>query len=185
MFIIFGSVIGPSSCGKSTLDQVIYNTAYTEYNNSIYESFTSALHPHSWWSTLKTFLFDMNTSLPLKRTQDGSVTFDPSEMAKVFSTVFQRKQCDQVLNLPPIYFSNPKLTYFIFESSEIKYQLKELDSNGDSDSDNMFPLFLKKTTDLISFKLANVTPNPKGQYSYLISTWIQTYLHFSNNIKIF
>ena len=35
---------------------------------------------------------------------------------------------------------------------EIKYYLKELDSNGGSDPENRFPLFLKKTVDLISPK---------------------------------
>ena len=84
-----------------------------------------------------TFLFGMNTSLLPIRTHDGSVTFDPSEMAKVLSTISQRKQYDQVLNLPTC-FTN--LTYFAFKSSEIKYYLKELDSSG-SYPDKMFPLF--------------------------------------------
>ena len=83
----------------------------------------------------------MNTSpLPIC-TQDGSVKFDSSEMAEVFSTIFQRKKCEQVLNPPPIFFRYTKLTYFAFKSSEIKYYLKEMDSNGGSDPDNVFPLF--------------------------------------------
>ena len=80
-----------------------------------------------------------------------------------------------------ICFPNPKSTYFDFKSSEIKYYLQELDSNGGSDADIMFLLFLKKTAVLISPKLskifcalltfgsfpelrrlANVTPIPKG-----------------------
>ena len=44
------------------------------------------------------------------------------------------------------------VTYFAFKSSEIKYYLKKLDSNGSSDSDNMFPIFLKNA-DLVSSKL--------------------------------
>ena len=59
--------------------------------------------------------------------------------------VFHRKHGDQVLNLPPTCFPNPKLTYFAFQSFEIKYHLKKLDSNGGFDPDNMFPLVLKKT----------------------------------------
>ena len=97
--------------------QVVYNTAYTEYDNSIFESLTSASHPHKSWSTLKTFLWREY----LTSTYSHSVTFDPSEMAEVFAAVFY---------------------------------LKELDSNGGSDPDNMFLLFLKKTADLISPKLA-------------------------------
>ena len=80
--------------------QTVYNTAYTEYNNSIYESLTSASQPHKWWSTLKNFLFGVNISHSLIHTQDSSVTFDPFEIAEVFTMVFHRKPCDQVLNLP-------------------------------------------------------------------------------------
>ena len=76
------------------------------------ESFSTAMHPHKWWSTLKTFLFGVNSSLPPIRTDDGSVTYDPSKKAEVFSTVFQKKQSDQELNLPPTCFPKPKFTYF-------------------------------------------------------------------------
>ena len=47
--------------------------------------FLNLSHLYKWWSTLKTFLFRVNTPLPPIRTQNGSVTFDPSEMAEVFS----------------------------------------------------------------------------------------------------
>ena len=53
--------------------------------------------------------------------KDGSVTYDHSVMAEAFSMVFQRKQCDQILNLPSKYFPNLKLTYFASKSSEIRY----------------------------------------------------------------
>ena len=62
-----------------------------EYNKGICESLSTAMHPHKWWSTLKTFLFGVNSSLPPIRTDDGSVTYDPSKKAEVFSTVFQNK----------------------------------------------------------------------------------------------
>ena len=61
--------------------QSIYDTALLEYNNSICESLSTAMHPHKWWSTLKTFLFGVNSSLSPIRTK----------IAKVFSTVFQNK----------------------------------------------------------------------------------------------
>ena len=41
--------------------------------------------------------FDVNTSLPPIHPQDGSVTFDPSEIAEVFSMVFWKNQCEQEL----------------------------------------------------------------------------------------
>ena len=76
---------------------------------------------------------ELNTSLPPIRTNDGSVTYDPSEMAEVFSSVFQTKQCNLELDLPPTCFPMPKFTSIAFKSSEIKFYLKDLDSNGGCD----------------------------------------------------
>ena len=62
------------------------------------------------WSTLKTILFAGNSSLPPTRTNDGSVTYDPSKMAKVF---LQNKQNDQEINLSPNRFPNPKFNILL------------------------------------------------------------------------
>ena len=159
----------------------VYNVARNEYNNVIRESLSTASQPRKWWSTLKTFLFGVDSSLPPIRSEDGSVTSDPSKMAEVFSSVFQRKQSDQILDLPPTCFPLPKFTCFAFKSIEVKQYLKDLDSQGGSDPNNIFPLFLKETADLLAPKLAkifrdlmrsgsfpeswrtaNVTPIPKG-----------------------
>ena len=61
--------------------QSVYNAVLLEYNNRIRESLSTAMHPHKWWSTLKTFLFGVNSSLPPIRT-------DESKKSRVFSTVF-------------------------------------------------------------------------------------------------
>ena len=50
------------------------------------------MHSSKWCSTLNTFLFGVNYSLPPIQTKVGSVTYDPSKMVEVFSTVFQNKQ---------------------------------------------------------------------------------------------
>ena len=71
-----------------------------------------------------------------------------------FEQYFIGKNVTKYLIFHQHVFFNLKLTYFSFKSSEIKYYLKELDSNGGSDRDNMFYLFLKKTADLFSPKLA-------------------------------
>ena len=73
----------------------VYDAALLEYNNGIRESLLTAMHPHKWWFTLKTFLFGVNSSVLPIRTDDGSVTYDPSKKAEVFSTVFQNKESDQ------------------------------------------------------------------------------------------
>ena len=58
----------------------MYDSALLEYNKGIRESLSTAIHPHKWWSTLKTF-FCVNLSLPPIRTDNGSVTYDPSKKA--------------------------------------------------------------------------------------------------------
>ena len=68
----------------------------------------------------------MNSSLPLIRIDESSVTYDPSKISEVFSIVFQNKQSDQVFNLPPTCFPNPKITYFALKLAEIKYSQKDL-----------------------------------------------------------
>ena len=77
-------------------------------------------------------------------------------MAEVFSSVFQTKQCNLELDLPPTCFPMPKFTSMAFKSSEIKFYLKDLDSNGGCDPCDIFPLFLKKMADLLALKLAKI-----------------------------
>ena len=55
------------------LNQYVYDAAFLEYNNGIRELLSTAMHSHKWWSTLKTFLFGVNSSLPPIRTDDGSL----------------------------------------------------------------------------------------------------------------
>ena len=69
------------------------------------------------------------------------VTYEPSKKAEVFTTVFQNKQSDQNLNLPQTCFSKPKFTYFAFKLSEMKYYLKDLNSNGGLNPHSIFPCF--------------------------------------------
>ena len=72
--------------------QSVYDAALLEHNNSIRELLLTSIHPHKWWSTLKTSLFGVNSSLPLIRTNDGSVIYGPSKKAEVFFAVFQNKK---------------------------------------------------------------------------------------------
>ena len=94
--------------------------------------------------------------LYLIRTDDGSVTHDPSKKAEIFSIVFQNKQSDQELNLPPTCFLKPKFTYFAFKSSEIKYWLKDLNPHGYMDPHNIFPLFLNMVAVILAIELVKI-----------------------------
>ena len=105
--------------------QSVYDAALIENNNNICYSLSTELHLYKWSSTLNTFLFGVNSSLSPIWTDDGSVTYNASKIAEVFSTVFQNKPSVQVLNLPPTYFPNLKFTHFLLShlTCEIKYYL--------------------------------------------------------------
>ena len=51
---------------------------------SIFKFFTSVPDPHKWQSTLKSFIFGVNTSFSSICIQHGSVTYDLCELAEVF-----------------------------------------------------------------------------------------------------
>ena len=70
----------------------VYDAALLEYINNIHDTLSTAMHSHKWWSTLMTFLFSVNSYLPPIRTNNGSVTYNSSKIAEVFSTVFQNKE---------------------------------------------------------------------------------------------
>ena len=161
--------------------QSVYSDAQQEYNNSLRVSLSGETQSHRWWSSLKSFLFGVDTALPPIRRNDGSLAYDPSDVAEVFSSVFQGKQSNQKLSLPPTCFPSPDFSYFAFKSSEVRYYLSNLDSHGGTDPCNMFPLFFKKTANQLapklskifryllasgsfpeSWRVANVTPIPKG-----------------------
>ena len=161
--------------------QSVNEAARRVYNDKIRDTLAEASHSNKWWSSLKNFLFGIDSALPPIRKENGAVSFDPSVKAEVFSSVFQQKQSAQVLQLPATCFPQPKLSYFAFKSSEVKFYLNDLDSSGGSDPNGLFPLFLKKIANQLAPKLArifrlllssgsfpetwrqaNVTPIPKG-----------------------
>ena len=85
---------------------------------------------------------------------------------------------------------SPSFTTFAFRSSEVRRLLVDLDPYGGTDPLGMFPLFLKKTTDVMApslsvvfrrlvrlgsfpacWRQANVTPNPKGSPSSSVANY--------------
>ena len=82
---------------------------------------------------------------------------------------------------------SPNLTTFAFRSSEVRRLLSDLDPYGGTDPLGMFPLFIKRTADVMALRLsvvfrrlvrlgsfmafwrqANVTPIPKGHRPLLL-----------------
>ena len=70
--------------------------------------------------------------------------------ADLLSDHFNGKQSRESVDLPLTCHPFPRLTTFAFRSREIRRPLLDLDPYGGSDSLGMFPLFFKRTADVLS-----------------------------------
>ena len=103
---------------------------------------------------------------------------------------FDSKQSREAVDLPLTCHPSPSLTIFTFRSSEVRRLLLDLDPYGGTDPLGMFPLFLKRTADVVAPRLsvvfqwlvrlgsfpacwrhANVTPIPKGALSSSVANY--------------
>ena len=154
------------------------------------EKLTAASTPHAWWSTLKTSVFGVSSSVPPLISPGGSLVGHPREKAELFNEHFDSKQCRDSVNLPPTCHRDPKLKSFAFRSRQVYRLLLDLDSHGGTDPLGFFPLFFKKLATTLAPKLsvvfrrllkegcfprswrcANVVPISKGPLSALVKDY--------------
>ena len=136
--------------------QSIYDAAEREYNNSLKETLSSTDQPHKFWSTLKSALFGVDSSMPPLLKADGSVAHCPKEKANLLAGIFDRKQSNECVDLPPTCFPEVNLSSLAFRSSEVKQLLLDLDNHGGMDPNGIFPLFLKKNAQLLAPKISTI-----------------------------
>ena len=110
--------------------------------------------------------------------------------ADLRSDHFDGKQSREAVDLPLTCHPSPCLTSFAIRPSEVMRLLLDLDPYGGSDQLGMFPLFLKRTADVLAPRLsvvflrlvrlgsflacwrqANVTPIPKGPPSSSVANY--------------
>ena len=108
----------------------------------------------------------------------------------MLSAHFDGKQSRYPVDLPSTCHPSPSLTTFAFRSREMKRLLLDLHSYGATDPLGMFPLFLKKTAEILAphlavvfrrlhrlgsfpvcWRVVNVTPIPKGPPSSSTSNY--------------
>ena len=161
--------------------QRIYYEAQCNHNNHLRNTLAGASQPHVWWSALKQSLFGVDSSLPSLVCSDGSLCHLPAEKAELLSQNFNRKQCGADIPIPQSCFPDVKFTKFAFRSSELTTLLNDLNAFGGCDPHGFLPLFFKKSARILAPKLAvvfrlllnrgsfpvcwrvaNVTPIPKG-----------------------
>ena len=76
--------------------------------------------------------------------------------ADLLSYHFDSKQSKEAVDLPLTCHPSPSLTTFAFRSSEVRNLLLHLDPYSVTDTLGMFPLFLKRTADVMAPHLSVV-----------------------------
>ena len=146
--------------------------------------------PHKWLSTLKSAVFGTSSSLPPLVCESGGLACESVGKADLLSDHFNSKHSREAVDLTLTCHPSPSLTTFSFRSSEVRRLLLDLDPYGGTDPLGMFPLFLKKTADVMAPRLsvvfhrlvrlgrfpacwrqANVTPIPKGPPSSSVADY--------------
>ena len=146
--------------------------------------------PHMWWSTLKSAVFGSSSSLPPLISEGCGLVCESVYKADLLSDHFDSKQSRKAVDLPLTCHPSPSLTTFAFRSSEVRRLLLDLNPYCGTDPLGMFPLFVKRTADVMAphlsvvfrrlvrlgsfpacWRQANVTPIPKGTPSSSVANY--------------
>ena len=106
--------------------------------------------PHKWWSTLKSAVFGSSSALPPLVSECGGLVCKSIGKADLLSVHFDIKQSGEAVDLPLTCHPSPSLTTFAFRSREVRRLLLDLDPYGGTDPLGMFPLFLKRTAEVMA-----------------------------------
>ena len=87
----------------------------------------TAQSPHKWWSTLKSAVFGLSSSLPPLVGGGGGLVCESVGKADLLSDHFDDKQSRESVDLPETCHPSAKLTSFAFRSSEVRRHLFDLD----------------------------------------------------------
>ena len=136
----------------------VYAEAMRQFSIRTLGVLMNAQCPRKWWSTLKSAVFgsSSDSSLPLLIRAGGRLVCEFVRKAEMLSADFDGKQSRDPVDLPSTCHPSPSLTTFAFRSREVKQLLLYLDSYGGTDPLGMFPLFLKRTAEVLASRLAVV-----------------------------
>ena len=130
----------------------IYSKAKRQFSDRKSDVLMNVQSPHKWWPTLKSAVF---SSSPLISEGGGLVCVSVGK-ADLLSDHFDSKQSSEAVDLPLTCHPSPSLTTFAFRSSEVRSLLLDLDPYGGTDPLGMFPLFFKRTADVMALHLSVV-----------------------------
>ena len=128
--------------------------------------------------------------MPPLVSEGGGLVCESVSKADLLSEHFDSKQSREAVDRLLTCHPSPSLTTFAFRSSEVRRLLLDLDAYGRTDPLGMFPLFLKRSADVMDphlsvvfrrlarlgsfpacWRQANVTPIPKGPPSSSVANY--------------
>ena len=101
-------------------------------------------------STRKSAVFGTSSSLPPHVSGGGGLVCESVGKANLLSDHFDSKQSREAVDLPLTCHPSPSLTTCAFRSREVRSLLLDLNPYGGTDPLGMFPLFLKRTADVMA-----------------------------------
>ena len=135
-----------------------YSKAKGQFSDRNRDVLMNVQSPHKWWSTLKSGVFGWSSSLPPLVSEGGGLVCESVGKADLLSDHFDSKQSWEAVDLPLTCHPSPSLTNVAFRSREVRRLLSDLDHYGGTDPLGMFPLFLKRTADVMATRLSVVFP---------------------------
>ena len=85
---------------------------------------------HKWWSTLKSAVFGLSSSLPPLVSEGGRLVCESVCKADLLSDNFDSKQSSEAVDLPLSCHPSPSFTTFAFRPCELRRILLDLDPYG-------------------------------------------------------
>ena len=167
-----------------------YSETKNKFSDRSRDVLMNVQSPHKWWSTLKSAVFGSSSSLPPLVSEGGGLVCESVCKADLLSDHFGSKQSREAVDLPLTCHPSPSFTKFEFRSSEVRRLLLNFGPYGGTDPLCMFPIFLKRTADIMAprpsvvfhrlvrlssfpacWRQANVTPIPKGPPSSTVANY--------------
>ena len=95
-------------------------------------------------------MFGSSSALPPLVSEGGGLACASIGKADLLSDHIDSKQSREAVDLPLTCHTSPSLTTFAFRSREVRHLLLDLDPCGGTVPLGMFPLFLKRTADVMA-----------------------------------
>ena len=108
---------------------------------------------HKWWSTLKSDVLGLSSSLPPLVGGGGGLVCESVGKADLLPDHFDGKKSKESVDVPLACHPSPRLTTFAFRSREVRHLLLDLDLYMGTHPLSMFYLFLKRTADVMEVLL--------------------------------